>query len=199
MPYCYQRKIFWYTPARTASRSCSEIISYLKFTDVNSHYFISKDEQRNFHFICNVRNPYTRLVSLYQLKKSEHPNYISDFENWLINKFKYPAQNKFLDWETLHPYEDFKKFQIQIKEIIKQESILEDVLKLQIIRENLNPTLFEIIHDKIFINRYKEENFEKKNWSEYYNENIADLVKKNLEYEFEMFNYNINYWKDGTP
>lgn len=36
-------------------------------------------------------------------------------------------------------------------------------------------------------------------WQFYYNQKIADLVFKNLEKQFELFNYNKDYWKDGTP
>lgn len=199
MPYCDERKIFWYTPARTASRSCAEIIAFLKFSEVRSHNFITREEQMGYHLICNTRSPYTRLVSLYQLKKFQLSNNIPEFVTWLKNRLTYQSNMTQFEWDRLHPFREIKKSGIQLKEIIKQENLLEDVLKLNLTRENLNPTLFKLINDKIIINLYSEEHFEKKNWFEYYNQEISDLISKNFEYEFDMFGYNLNYWKDGTP
>ena len=65
MPYSKELKVFWFLPMRAATRSCRPIVEYFNFSDSNQHWFINDLEYMDYYLIANVRNPYSRLVSLY--------------------------------------------------------------------------------------------------------------------------------------
>jgi hypothetical protein len=54
----------------------------------------------------------------------------------------------------------------------------------------------EILIEDDFVNQYESEG---QPWQSYYDEKLVDLVYKKLNFEFETFGYNKNYWIDGNP
>jgi hypothetical protein len=39
----------------------------------------------------------------------------------------------------------------------------------------------------------------RKSWFDFYNQKLADLVFNKLEEQFNLFGYDRNSWKNGTP
>ena len=57
----------------------------------------------------------------------------------------------------------------------------------------------ETFNNQILHNGYLNEYNTIIPWQSFYNEEIADLVYSKTENQFKLYNYNKNYWKDGTP
>jgi hypothetical protein len=53
--------------------------------------------------------------------------------------------------------------------------------------------LSNVISENIETNRYKSESKFR------YNQYLADIVYNNLKKDFDLFGYNKNSWKNGTP
>lgn len=202
MPYLEDKKIFWYTPARTASRSCSLVLEYFNFAYPRSHASFYNVEQYDYYFICNVRNPLSRLVSLYELLSDDSQGDMKDtrdFNMWLESKLEVEKGLKHYEWWNLYIFDQLNRIQVKPDYLVKTENLYADICEIPFVKQEMNDELSKILDENIKENRYSELRKIEKNWYEYYNQRTADLVCKNLEYEFEMFNYNTNYWKDGTP
>ena len=66
MSYSESLKVFWFTPMRAATRSCGVIMKRFDFTEL-SHEFIKNKLHEQYYLVSNIRNPYSRLVSIYYL------------------------------------------------------------------------------------------------------------------------------------
>lgn len=194
MPFCNKRKIFWYTPARTASRSIGTILEFLNFKYPFSHDFWGMADKLDYFSIWTVRNPYNRIVSLYNWEFENNNKFNVSFLDWVKAQFENPISTS----DKLSNYIHVYKNKNLPKRVVKYENLKEDLFKLDLIKTNLNEGLLSVIKNQIDNNNYKNI-LGRTNWKELYNEKIADFVLKTLDYEFEMFNYNINSWKDGTP
>ena len=62
--------------------------------------------------------------------------------------------------------------------------------------DNGSIELNEVIEDSIKRNNFVSSDIP---WQSFYNQQLADFVYSRTEEQFELFNYNKNYWKDGTP
>ena len=57
----------------------------------------------------------------------------------------------------------------------------------------------EYFKTQINYNGYENEFGDSNNWQSMYTQELADLIYSRREEEFKLFNYNKDYWKDGTP
>ena len=82
--YCDKLKVIWYTPPRTATRSSQSIQKNFNFEVSGLHGIKVPKGKEEYFFIHNVRNPYSRLVSIYRLFIKYNEIKSNDFKLWAI-------------------------------------------------------------------------------------------------------------------
>jgi len=193
MNYSNALKVNWVTPIRTATRTCTEIQKFYNFDVFGIHEVMVKNKN-DYQLIFNIRNPYSRLVSIFYLWKIHNPKKNSiQFEDWVKTLTDELHSNVdtytiFLDKivDSLPKPPDF---------YVRLEFLEFDLRNLWFI-DNQSVDVNNLIENNITKNKYKSSDIP---WESYYNQELADLVYSRMERQFEMFNYNKNYWKDGTP
>ena len=78
---------------------------------------------------------------------------------------------------------------------LRTEFLEQDLKKLWFI-DNESIEVIKIIEDNIKKNNYLSSDT---SWQSFYNQELADFVYSRTQEQFELFGYNKNYWKDGTP
>jgi hypothetical protein len=146
--------------------------------------------------ILNIRNPYSRLVSLYHLYLHNNPKLNPVFDKWVEVITRGDGTiileyNVFLDKIV----ENFTKIPDYY---VRTEFLESDLKQIPFIKDNLN-VLSNMFENHVIRNEFDNEFEPKKKWNEYYTQELADLVYSRTEKQFKLFNYNKDYWKDGTP
>jgi hypothetical protein len=202
MNYSDEHKVCWVTPMRTATRTCIKIQNFFNFDKSGHHDIINYEDKKDYDIIFNIRSPYPRVVSLFKIFCNHHNNYDVDFNLWLKNVTDdFHRENDF--YYTIHLDDIMKKIHKLPTHLVKVEFLEEDLKKIPLIKNNL-VSLSEIFENEIRRNGFFNEfgKYSEKMiipWQSYYNQESADLVFKSTENQFNIFNYNRNYWKDGTP
>ncbi len=70
-----KHKVYWFTPQRTGTRSTKELLRVMGFQTFD-HHFTFDSNKKDYFFVSNVRNPYSRLVSLFYL----YSHHLNDFQ-----------------------------------------------------------------------------------------------------------------------
>ena len=142
----------------------------------------------------NIRNPYSRLVSLYNMFKFSQQNMEYEFESWI-------KKEHFILKDNVHDIflsNRIKNLKTPPSHFVKMESFVEDILSLQFVKNNLE-LLKNEIDQNILQNRYSYDyvpsGTQKKFWKDYYNSELAELIQKKMYREFEYFGYDLNSWK----
>jgi len=199
MPYSDNLKVFWFTPMRAATRSCDIIMRHLDFTDL-SHRFLEDKLHEQYYCVSNIRNPYSRLVSIYHIYCHHQKREPNDFRNWVIKKLReeveFPIQTLNYQINLSKIYSSCNRFPDYL---IRQEFLEEDIRNLWFIKENMSEELEIIIQDNIVNNGYLTEFGKRNPWQEYYNNSLSNYVYNFLEKDFQLFGYDKNSWKNGTP
>lgn len=196
MPYSNDLKVFWFTPIRTASRACINLQEHLKFEDLYSHSLFHNSQQKDYYFISNIRNPYSRLVSIFFLFCNNNNRDTDNFPIWVTKNLKeglinVPAYQ--IRLESLYSNEiRYPDYYVRI------ENLEEDIRNLWFVKENMSLDLEKIIQDTIISNQYLLEFGDRKPWQEFYDEELANYVYSFLEKDFLLFGYDKNSWKNGT-
>jgi len=200
MTYSDEYKVCWFTPQRTATRTTHTLLKTLGFLSIGTHSFRLPPERFDYRLISNIRNPYSRMVSLFFLYSLHKVNYKLNFELWCeyaLNdqQFENDYQVRY-DLKIKSVGRDFDKF-------IRVETYAEDIKSLNFI-DLSNPEIDKVYQNSVLKNGYTHEfkkiqTEERQSWQDFYNQKIADLVFSKLEDQFNFFNYNRNSWKDGTP
>ena len=199
MPYSDNLKVFWFTPMRAATRSCEKIMEHLDFKEF-SHDFLKNKLHEQYYVVSNVRNPYSRLVSIYHIYCHQFNKEPNDFRNWVVKKLReeieFPKQT--LDYQS-----NLSKIFSDSNRIpdyfVKQEFLEEDVRNLWFIKDNMSDELETVIQKNIVKNIYSNEFGKRDLWQEYYNNSLSNYVYNFLEKDFLLFGYDKNSWKNGTP
>jgi hypothetical protein len=200
MTYSDEYKVCWFTPQRTATRTTHTLLKTLGFLSIGTHSFRLPPERFDYRLISNIRNPYSRMVSLFFLYSLHKVNYKLNFELWCeyaLNDQQF--ENDYhvrYDLKIKSVGRDFDKF-------IRVETYAEDIKSLNFI-DLSNPEIDKVYQNNVLKNGYTHEfkkiqTEERQSWQDFYNQKIADLVFSKLEDQFNFFNYNRNSWKDGTP
>ena len=189
--------VFWFNPMRAATRSTKEIQLFLNFTDSGNHDEPNK-KHNGFYFVSNIRNPYSRVVSLFY--------FIFRTDNRDIDNFKLFVKKKI--WEErnlesppnlqLNLNKIFEKFGRNPDYLVKTENIYDDIMDLPFIKEKTNPDFLRLMDEKIRKNNYFQEYGRKPYWKEHYDEDTANILYEYLEKDFILGNYDKNSWKDGS-
>jgi hypothetical protein len=193
MNYSDGLKVNWITPRRTATRSCSEVQKFYNFDIIGSHEFNSYNQRKDYTLILNIRNPYSRLVSIFNLWKIHYPDKTIDFNVWIKSAL-----------DDLHKNVNY--YQIFLDKIVNQLPKIPDYyLRTEFLEQDLKKLWF-IDNESIEVIKIIEDNIKKNNylssdtsWQSFYNQELADFVYSRTQEQFELFGYNKNYWKDGTP
>ena len=202
MNYNDNLKVVWITPMRTGTRSSGAIMHKLNFkSEINNihqketvHGIDIPEGKEDYKLIVNIRNPYSRMVSLYYLHMYNSKQFNQVFDRWVKSNLSFSDYNKnFFILESLKQLPKLPDF------YIRMENFEDDIKSLWFVKENFD-LLEQTINDNIEKNRYltefEEYGFTKKNsWKEYYNEEIAEIVFLKLKGEFDFFNYDKNSWK----
>lgn len=197
MAYSNSLKVFWFNPMRSGTRSTQKIQEFLKFTDSGLH-----DEPttkfKEFLFVSNFRNPYSRFVSIFHF---QFPN-----EKRTIDNFKIFVEKKI--WEeqylTLKPDLQlsltgiFEKRQMFPNYLVKLENLYDDIINLPFVKNYVNDEFLTLMDSCVKKNGYLQEYRERASWQEHYDEKTANLVYEFLEKDFILGNYEKDSWKNGT-
>jgi hypothetical protein len=185
---------------RTATRSTHRLLKTIGFGGLNSHIFKFPPTRREYMLISNIRNPYSRMVSLFYIYSVHKERFDLNFENWC----EYAVNDEEFDYRYQLRYESIiKSTGRSFDKFIRIESYSEDLKTLSFI-DLSKPETQEVWNNSILKNRFKNE-FKfietdgRKSWFDFYNQKLADLVFNKLEEQFNLFGYDRNSWKNGTP
>jgi hypothetical protein len=173
----------WIAPERTGSRKISEILAYYDFKKnggyVNNfgkynynHRVEPNEEGTNYKVICNARNPYGRVYSLF---KNFFP-VIKDkgkegFRKYLTEEL---PKGQMIDM-VVEPKSD-KPFDY----LIRLEHMKEDLMKLPFILDVLTESQIDMI-----ISHGKEID----SWEEFYDDEMKEIVYQYTKHHFELWGY----------
>lgn len=199
MTYSDEYKVCWFTPQRTATRTTHELLKVCGFKALGAHSFFLPKERSDYMLISNIRNPYSRMVSLFFLYSLHKKNFDFIFKNWCEyalsdSKFDNDYQLRY-DITMRRAGRNFDRF-------IKVENYDKDLEKLEFI-DLTKPEIQDVWQNVILKNGYTHEfkmiqTEERKSWFDFYDEEIANLVYEKLEEQFNLFGYNKNSWINGT-
>lgn len=166
-------KFVWVAPERTGSRKVAEILTYYGFTNNGkkvfdtekygfSHYCNPNENHNDYKIICNLRNPYSRVYSLFKNFYGLSSNKDKDsFKRYLVNDLPVGQMAKMVVNPILNRNPDY---------IIRLENMYEDLLKLPFILDVLNENQLKMLstHGKPI-----------DEWEEFY-----DSESKSIVYDF---------------
>ncbi len=166
-------KFIWVAPERTGSRKVAEVLTYYGFQNNGTrvfevgnyafnHYYTPDEKYEDYKIVCNTRNPYSRVYSLFKnfygksLKKDK-----DSLKSFLVNNLVSGEMVKMVMNPILSKKPDY---------VIRLEHMSEDLLKLPFISDVLTEEQVRMIssHGK-----------EIEEWEQYY-----DLESKNIVYSY---------------
>jgi hypothetical protein len=199
MTYSDELKVCWYTPQRTATRTTHVLLNAMGFVGLGAHFFNFPESKKDYFLISNIRNPYTRVVSLFSLYSIHKNDFNLNFEKWC----EYALTDKKFDGDYQLRYEKkILSLNKKFDKFIRVEKLDEDLKSLGFINFE-EPKIQDIWKNNIMNNRYTYEfknieNTTRTHWSDFYTEKLADFVYENLKEQFDLFGYERNSWKNGT-
>lgn len=201
MNYSDKYKLIWYAPMRTGTRSLYAILfGYLDFysssnrKDIHDHSLpnskVDEDKNKeNYNVILSVRNPYSRMVSLYNLYRLHKKNIDYPFDKFIKETILYKKIGYQYDYhiEFKNKYPDY---------IIHLESMENDIKQIPGVLDNLLLMDNDIKHNLIKNNYTTDRTIADKTddyWKSYYNQELIDIVSTELHEQFIMFGYDKNF------
>lgn len=198
MNFSEKYNCYWFTPKRTGTRSVKELLLVLGFQIADHTFDLNKKNQDSI-FISNVRNPYSRLVSLFHLYLHHISNFDMKFDEWVYETLKKPL---ICDSYQFYYHKDILKLDRPFNKFVRLENFENDIKSINFI-DFTNPKISKEFEFNIKNNRYQTEfenqmNKKRKNWKEFYNGELANLVHVNFIEQFELFGYHKDSWKNGA-
>jgi hypothetical protein len=173
----------WIAPERTGSRKISEILTYYDFKkngkNVNNfgvfnynHKVEPNEEGTNYKVICNARNPYGRVYSIF---KNFYP-IIKDKSKEGFRKFLTEDLVKGHMMDMIVSPKSDKPFDY----LIRLEHIKDDLMKLPFILDVLTESQIDMLlaHGK-----------EIESWEEFYDDDMKEIVYNLTEHQFKLWGY----------
>lgn len=195
MWYSEKYQVQWWRVMRNASRALDKIPKNLGFVEMDvSHGCVIKNP--NWGVVCTCRNPYSRAVSFWILR-----NRINYSHNQEVSLEKYlKGPNEYFNFQVGHdwdPITNLKKNPNIQKHIIRFENLVEDVSNLPFVTENYHLVRRNIEELTEYKDGYKEQYTIDIQipYSEYYTQELADIVWEKKQYEFEYWGYERDSWK----
>jgi Sulfotransferase family len=190
-------KYLWYAPERTGSRGVASILCFYGFkfegliTPINSpneiinniyfrnytHRYNQDKKYNDYKVICNTRNPYSRVFSLYKnyANKGTFKDYVYNITN---NDYKEPK---------------VRMLQEQIINIIKNPQIQKPpdyILRLEYLGEDIKkiPFIYDILTEKQ-LNYMIIHGKEIDEWQSFYDSDMKEIVYNVCKHQFDIFGY----------
>lgn len=204
----------WILPERTATRTIGQLLNFWdveiyegnqfkkcppmknltgEFSQGLRHEWIGTDLYSDYDVYLNVRNPYTRMKSYYYslFLKNDCPasndcdlsfgQFLDKYcktEGGMLNHFRFEQI-----YETRQP-----------KQVIKYETLKEDLIKIPFISQKLSEsTEFKEEWDRVIENNIFDK--ETKGSSYSYSENDAEKIFTLFRRQFEIFGYEEDSWR----
>lgn len=208
-------KIIWWAPERCGTKITAEIFKKLGFEVVNlknnsttslsqtyhSHEIIYPDGYEDYKVICNVRNPYDRVLSFYLNFTSNGRSFVfmknrkeelkKRIFTYVFELFEYSINQKmninFVDEVPIRDYIKKLKFDGKIPDqLIKMESLEKDLYNLEFVRESVHWKSGEI-QEILENNNYK--NLRPFEFTDLYTPNSAAKVYEYFKKHFLICDY----------
>jgi len=205
-------KFIWWGTAGCGSRSTSMCFSELGVDDlynyvenvVNGEYSSFThthgfpEGKEDWPVICNVRNPYSLIVSGYLdiLKEYKKRGEELEYKDYLVDYYFQDAHMKRHDPFFLNAWKDFHK---EPDYIIHMETMGDDLKVIPFFKDESKVN--QAITAFITLNNFKNESpfdeyeGEFQRFKRFYTQEIADLVYSNMEPYFSKFGYSKDSWK----
>jgi hypothetical protein len=190
-----KNKTFFWLPPKCASTSLSWVLSYFEFSSIaidvdtneiqrislnQTHYGHSMIYPSNYSeltFVCAVRNPYHRTLSMYKSHSKDLS--VNNFENFI--------NEKLLKNENLNTLKITGLFTKKIPDYyIRTENIYEDLIKIPFIGESELNTSGVL---KTFCLKKMNMSFNQPNPEEYLTPRIKETIYEIFSEQFELFGY----------
>jgi hypothetical protein len=185
---------FLWLPVKTASTHAAHVLTNFEFSHMRCDYYrrIIQSKTNNLHhhhglylfdghekykLIVTVRNPYSRIVSMYEWINT-NKEIIQPFEVFLSDFKKNPVQPIFEKRIPDYP--------------LRQENLYGDYLKIPFVRDSeLNESggLKELCEKKL------NKGVDRKSVKDYYDQETANIVYVNYKEYFDLFGYDKDSWK----
>jgi len=188
----------WWAPGRCASRSAYAFLSHFGFTDRSAgmppaypgradgytHNVGVPAGCESYPVMMQVRNPYSRLVSMWRLDcLSDHlpPDQAG------VNFARYVEASNSLDLVAA--------LRIRVPDVvIRQETLAEDLVALPFV-DLSDPSQMSLFDRHITSNRYAGAGMP--GWRSHYDRRLAGMVYHANREVFEAFGYGRDSWKGG--
>ena len=205
-------KFIWWGTAGCGSRSVSNFFHQMGVDDLYNHvegFYDGRGKsfthsqgfpagKEDWPVICNVRNPYSLLVSSYldvYTERKENGIELS-FEDFLRNQYFTDGNMENVDIFFLNEWDGFHK---EPEYIIHMETMEEDLRSLPFFNDEYK--IEESLSSVIRINQYKngspydEYLGQLQKYQRFYTQDIADYVYGIMEPYFTKFGYDKDSWK----
>jgi hypothetical protein len=175
-------KFLWWAPERTGSRGTANVLSYFDFkldgkivSDSTTYYYTHDclyDKQYDeYKIICNVRNPYGRVLSLFQNFGEKLNTNKETFKKYLFDEVAHGKDSEIIHRPNFIKTPDY---------VLRLEHLEEDYSKLPFIKNRFTESqiYWLSIHGKPLTN-----------WEEFYDQEMKDFVYDLCEKQFNRFGY----------
>jgi hypothetical protein len=175
-------KFLWWAPERTGSRGTANVLSYFDFklnskivsdsTSYNyTHHCLHNDQYDDYKIIGNVRNPYGRVLSIFQNFNGQFDINKETFKRYLFEQLFYGKDSEIIHRPNFIKTPDY---------VLRLEYLEEDYLKIPFIKNRFTESQIHwlSIHGKPLIN-----------WEEFYDQEMKDFVYDLCEEQFNRFEY----------
>ena len=197
MSYIERYKVVWLMPMRSCTRSSVSLLKHDETFVNRGHDLTIPEDKQDYTLVFNIRNPLPRIVSIYWLWSLHNRNFSQNFEEWLYDHYFWE------EYYQLHLEIYLGMLPKNPDYFVRTEFFNEDLMKIKPLNEYFK-SLGEEYDMNVIQNQYLNE-FKGKTdkvrlpWYTEYNQKSADFVYDICKPQFEMFDYNKNFWKDGTP
>jgi hypothetical protein len=183
-------KIQWWLPPRTASRMTASFLQKLNFHQEWGHHTLFGESRYDVYL--NIRNPYSLSTSYYFLTHKLHKLTFEEFIKKSKGNYEWVTNSHLLDYVKA-----FGVRKLSPAKIIRYENFEEDLMSVECIKSNQ-----EILSEQItklkqsttpWRTDYKPEFL--KPYSEFYTQELADIVYENRKKYFEFGGYDRDSWK----
>ena len=192
-------KTHWWGPPRIASRALMTIPRALGFQDNKDGHSLTVINP-DWDVVYPIRNPYSRAVSWWNLRHNGRDSAVKK-DHISFEEFIKKPDNEYFHIQPNHLWEPtsmVEKNGQKVRNIIRYEHLIDDLLEIDFIKENLQ-TLSNELYILKYQSRdnYRNEYIPRANYPihSFYTEEIADIVWENKKFEFIGGDYKRDSWK----
>jgi hypothetical protein len=196
MYYSEKYKSQWWLPPRTASRMVKKILHRLEFIEKDGHHGFSI-KNRYWDLNVLIRNPYSRAVSYWLLnnERNYNSNRFTTFSESVYKLNDYLRDLHVGDFKN--PSTTLISEKIQNYNLIRYESLFDDLMKISYIKENQLELREELSILDLGNAPWRKDRPKElvKPYFEFYTQELADIVYTKKQSEFELGGYQRDSWK----